>query len=140
MYYLFLLIAGLLQGTMNSLNAQLGEHYSIFGVTFFVHAIALVLLLIYLLAIKRERLIFRGAPWYIFIVGVMGIAIVASSSWVTMHIGAGTLMAVSTVGQLISSEVIDYFGFFGMPRVRPGLRQLPGFLIIAAGIVLVIIY
>ena len=140
MYYLILLIAGLLQGAMNSLNAQLGEHFSLFGVTFFVHAIALVLLLLYLLAIKCEKLRFSGAPWYIYLVGVMGIAVVASSSWVTMHVGAGTLMAISTVGQLISSEVIDLFGMFGMPKVRPQLKQLPGFLIIIAGIVLVIIY
>ncbi len=140
MYYLILLGAGMLQGIMNSLNAKLGEYFSLFGVTFFVHAIAMVLLAAYLLLIRREKLRFRGAPWYIYLVGVMGIAVVASSSYVTMHIGAGTLMAISTVGQLLSSEVIDLFGFFGMPRVRPALNQLPGFLFIAAGVVLVILY
>lgn len=140
MYYLILLVAGLLQGGMNSLNAQLGEHFSLFGVTFFVHFIALVLLLFYLLAVKKEKLKFSGAPWYIYLVGVMGIGIVASSSWVTMHIGAGTLMAISTLGQLISSEFIDALGLFGMEKVLPDRRQIPGFLIVAAGVVLVIIF
>ncbi len=140
MYYLILLVAGLLQGGMNSLNAQLGEHFSLFGVTFFVHFIALVLLLFYLLAVKKEKLKFSGAPWYIYLVGVMGIGIVASSSWVTMHIGAGTLMAISTLGQLISSEFIDALGLFGMEKVLPDRRQIPGFLIVAAGVALVIIF
>ena len=140
MYYLILLVAGLLQGGMNSLNAQLGEHFSLFGVTFFVHFIALVLLLFYLLAVKKEKLKFSGAPWYIYLVGVMGIGIVASSSWVTMHIGAGTLMAISTLGQLISSEFIDALGLFGMEKVLPDKRQIPGFLIVAAGVALVIIF
>lgn len=140
MYYLILLVAGLLQGGMNSLNAQLGEHFSLFGVTFFVHFIALVLLLFYLLAVKKEKLKFSGAPWYIYLVGVMGIGIVASSSWVTMHIGAGTLMAISTLGQLISSEFIDALGLFGMKKVLPDRRQIPGFLLVAAGVALVIIF
>ncbi len=140
MYYLILLVAGLLQGGMNSLNAQLGEHFSLFGVTFFVHFIALVLLLFYLLAVKKEKLKFSGAPWYIYLVGVMGIGIVASSSWVTMHIGAGTLMAISTLGQLLSSEFIDALGLFGMEKVLPDRRQIPGFLLVAAGVALVIIF
>ena len=140
MYYIILLIAGILQGAMNSLNAQLGEHFSLFGVTFFVHSIALVILLFYLLAIKKEKLRFSGAPWYIYLVGVMGIGIVASSSWVTMHIGAGTLMAISTLGQLLSSEFIDALGLFGMEKVLPDRRQIPGFLIVAAGVALVIIF
>ena len=140
MYYIILLIAGILQGAMNSLNAQLGEHFSLFGVTFFVPFIALVILLFYLLAIKKEKLRFSGAPWYIYLVGVMGIGIVASSSWVTMHIGAGTLMAISTLGQLLSSEFIDALGLFGMEKVLPDRRQIPGFLIVAAGVALVIIF
>ena len=140
MYYIILLIAGILQGAMNSLNAQLGEHFSLFGVTFFVHSIALVILLFYLLAIKKEKLRFSGVPWYIYLVGVMGIGIVASSSWVTMHIGAGTLMAISTLGQLLSSEFIDALGLFGMEKVLPDRRQIPGFLIVTAGVALVIIF
>ena len=44
-FYAGLLIAGLLQGVMISLNGQLGKYYSLFGITLFVHGIALVLLL-----------------------------------------------------------------------------------------------
>ena len=64
---------------MVSLNGQMGNYFSLFGICFFVHAIALVLLLAYLLA-KRQTLRFAGAPWYVYLVGVMGIAIVASSA------------------------------------------------------------
>ncbi len=140
MYYSILLIAGLLQGVMLSLNAQLGNHYSLFGVSFFVHVIALVLLLFYLLVIKKEKLKFSGAPWYIYLVGLMGIGVVASSSWATIHVGAGTVMAISTLGQLISSEVIDAFGLFGLKKTLPNIRQLPGFILVAAGVALVIIF
>ena len=113
LYLGLLLLAGILQGVMVSLNGQMGNYFSLFGICFFVHAIALVLLLAYLLA-KRQTLRFAGAPWYVYLVGVMGIAIVASSSWCTLHVGASAFMALSTAGQLVSSALIDRFGLFGM--------------------------
>ena len=87
LYLGFLLLAGILQGVMVSLNAQMGNYFSLFGICFFVHGIALVLLLGYLL-VKRQPLRFSGAPWYVYLVGAMGIGIVATSSWCTLHVGA----------------------------------------------------
>ena len=70
LYLGFLLLAGILQGVMVSLNAQMGNYFSLFGICFFVHGIALVLLLGYLL-VKRQPLRFSGAPWYVYLVGAM---------------------------------------------------------------------
>ena len=126
LYLGFLLLAGILQGVMVSLNAQMGNYFSLFGICFFVHGIALVLLLGYLL-VKRQPLRFSGAPWYVYLVGAMGIGIVATSSWCTLHVGASAFMALSTAGQLVSSALIDRFGLFGMPVTRIRRRQLPGY-------------
>lgn len=138
LYLGLLLLAGLLQGVMVSLNAQLGTYFSLFGVCLFVHGIALVLLLGYLL-LKRQPLRFSGAPWYVYLVGAMGIAIVASSSWCTLHVGASAFMALSTAGQLVSSALIDRLGLFGMPVTRIGRRQLPGYALVLIGVVLVVL-
>ncbi len=138
MAYVFLLTAGMMQGIMIQLNAQLGNHYSLFGVTFFVHAIALVLLFSYLLASKKLQLEFSGAPWYVYFVGFFGIFLVASSSWCTLKVGAGSMLALSTVGQLMSSALIDRFGLFGMPVLKTSRKQIPGYLLVAAGVVLVV--
>ena len=139
MYYLILIAAGLLQGVMVSLNAQLNLHCSMFSMTFFVHAIALVLLAGYLLLVKREKISLAGAPPYVYLVGVMGIAVVALSGLITLKIGAGASMALSTVGQLISSELIDIFGLFGMQKSLPTKKQIPGFLLVAAGVLIVVL-
>ena len=137
LYYLLLLLAGALQGVMVSLNGQLGNYYSMFAICFFVHGIALILLLAYLLA-KRTKLDFRGAPWYVYLVGIFGIAIVASSSWCTLKVGASVMLAISTAGQIISSQLIDQFGLFGMPVQKFRVKQLPGYLLLAAGVALVV--
>lgn len=138
LYYFLLLLAGALQGVMVSLNGQLGKYYSMFAICFFVHGIALVLLLIYLLW-KKTRFDFRGAPWYVYLVGVFGLVIVASSSWCTLHVGAGVMLAVSTAGQIISSQLVDQFGLFGMPVQKFRAKQLPGYALLALGVLLVVL-
>ncbi len=138
LYLGLLLLAGLLQGVMVSLNAQLGMYYSLFGVCLFVHGIALVLLLAYL-ALKRQPLRFSGAPWYVYLVGAMGIFIVATSSWCTLHVGASAFLALSTAGQLVSSALIDRLGLFGMPVARIQKKQLPGYALVLIGVVLVVL-
>ena len=137
-FYLLLLVAGVFQGIMVSLNGHMGLYYSMFGVCFFVHGIALILLSAYLL-IRRQKLRFSGAPWYVYFVGAMGIVIVASSSWCTARVGASAMLALSTVGQLVSSQLIDQFGMFGMPVVKFSRRQLPGYLLAGAGVALVVL-
>ena len=112
LYLGFLLLAGILQGVMVSLNAQMGNYFSLFGICFFVHGIALVLLLGYLL-VKRQPLRFSGAPWYVYLVGAMGIGIVATSSWCTLHVG--------------------------MPVTRIRRRQLPGYALVLLGVILVVL-
>ena len=94
-------------------------------------------LLAFLLARKTD-LRFRGAPWYVYLVGVLGIAIVASSSWCTLRVGASVMLAISTAGQIISSQLIDQFGFFGMPVQKFNVKQIPGYVLLAAGVALVV--
>ena len=125
---------------MVSLNGQMGNYFSLFGICFFVHAIALVLLLAYLLA-KRQTLRFTGAPWYVYLVGVMGIAIVASSSWCTLHV-IPTLASLSDdvvpVDQRFLAAAAT-FGLFGMPVTRIRKRQLPGYALVLLGVLLVVL-
>ena len=86
-----------------------------------MHGIALILLLAYLLA-KKTPLGFKGAPWYVYLVGAFGIAIVASTSWCTLRVGASVFLAISTAGQIISSQLIDQFGFLAC-RYRNSTRS-----------------
>ncbi|MFQ8766722.1 MAG: DMT family transporter [Oscillospiraceae bacterium] len=141
-YYLLLLLAGALQGVMVSLNGQLGNYYSPFAICFCVHGIALILLLAYLLATKtplgfKER----TSALRVSRRRAFGIAIVASTSWCTLRIGPAIerlSLAISTAGQVISSQLIDQFGLFGMPVQKFNAKQIPGYVLLAAGVALVV--
>ena len=138
LYLGFLLLAGILQGGMVSLIAQMGNYFSLFGICFFVHGIALVLLLGYLL-VKRQPLRFSGAPWYVYLVGAMGIGIVAPSSWCTLHVGASAFMALSTAGQRVCAGRSVRFGRVGLPVSRFRRRLLPGYARVLLGVILVVL-
>jgi len=138
MYVFILVLAGILQGCMTSLNAQLGNYYSLFGICFFVHVIAAVLLILYIKAKEKKKISFVGAPWYVYLVGFMGVGMVASSSWVTLRIGATAMMSLSVIGQMISSALVDHYGWFGVEKKAFSLTQLPCYILVLAGILCVV--
>lgn len=137
-FFTFLLIAGLLQGFMVSLNGQLGNYYSLYGISFFVHAIAAVLLILYIVLIEKKKITFRGVPKYVYTVGFMGVAIVASSSFCTLKIGATAGMSISVIGQMISSAIVDHYGWFGVEKKAFEMKQIPCYLMVLAGVLLVV--
>ena len=81
LYLGFLLLAGILQGVMVSLNAQMGNYFSLFGICFFVHGIALVLLLGYLL-VKRQPLRFSSVGFSV-VISCCGASAVSVTSSLT---------------------------------------------------------
>ena len=117
----------------------MGNYFSLFGICFFVHAHRARAAARHICWSKRQPLRFSGAPWYVYLVGAMGIGIVATSSWCTLHVGASAFMALSTAGQLVSSALIDRFGLFGMPVTRIRRRQLPGYALVLLGVILVVL-
>ena len=92
-YFLFLILSGLLQGMMISLNGQLGNYYSMFGISFFVHGIAAVLLISYLKCKEKKK--------------------------------------------MISSAVVDHYGWFGIEKQKFNWKELPAYLLVLAGVWLV---
>ena len=138
MYVFLLFIAGLLQGLMVSLNGQLSHYFNVFEVSFFVHLTGVVLVSLYAFLIEKKHPRFGGAPLYIYVVGFLGITVVASGSFCSAHIGAAASLAISVVGQMIMSACIDHFGWFHTKKVPFRLKRLPAFLLTAAGVLLIV--
>lgn len=137
-YFIFLLLAGVFQGFMVSLNGQLGNYYSLFAICFFVHCIAAVILAIYILVHEKKTITFRGVPKYVYLVGFMGVGLVASGSWCTLHIGATAMLSLSVIGQMISSALVDHYGWFNVEKKPLQWKQLPCYLLVLAGVLIVV--
>lgn len=138
MYIALLFLAGLLQGMMVSLNGQLSNYFNVFEVSFFVHLMGVILISLYAFLIEKKRPHFGGAPLYVYIVGFLGITVVASGSFCSAHIGAAASLAISVIGQMIMSACIDHFGWFHTSKVPFTYKRLPAFILTAAGVLLIV--
>ena len=108
MYSLLVLLAGILQSAMMSFNGLLAESVSLWGVSLVVHASGGILLVLYILLVVREKITFRGMPWYLYSAGFFGVLLVSVSSWCVGILGAAVTTCLSVAGQLCMSAVIDH--------------------------------
>ncbi len=135
---IYLFLSGIFNGIMVSFNGQLGIYHSTFAMTFFVHVIAAIILLIYIPVVQHKKIKFTGVPAYVYTVGFLGISIVAISSFCTLSIGATAVMSLSVIGQMICSAIFDHYGFFGVKKIPFKKEQIPAYILVFVGILLVI--
>lgn len=134
----YLFLSGIFNSIMVSFNGQLGNYHSLFVVTFIVHVIAAIILFIYIPLVQKKKIKLTGVPLYVYTVGILGVTIVAASSWCTGAIGATAVMSLSVTGQMVCSAIFDHYGFFGVKKIPFKKKQIPAYILVVIGIMLVI--
>src|SRR4051812_2562120 len=78
-----------------------------------------------------------GVPWWAWIGGIAGAVYGVAAILLAKGLGAATLMALVVTGQLISSVVLDHFGWVGFPTHPAGLWRVVGCILMIGGFVLI---
>jgi transporter family-2 protein len=86
------------------------------------------------------RALFVGAPWWIWVGGLLGASYVFSSVIAGPRLGAAAYLACVIVGQLLASILIDHFGWVGFPVHSASPGRIIGALLLLAGVGLVLRY
>lgn len=73
-------------------------------------------------------------PWFYYIGGFCGFAVILAAAFVLPRIGAGTAVALMVLGQALAALAIDHFGALGVPREPVSLTRLGGFALIVLGV------
>lgn len=134
MYQGLSVLSGILISVMVAINGQLSAQYGVYSATVMIHVIGLVFISL-LVAIKRKSL--RSAnklPFFFYLGGAIGVGTVVFNNMAFGHISVSAILALGLLGQILSSLVIDQFGFFNMPRHPFTIRKLPGIALVAIGI------
>ncbi|MDQ3823000.1 MAG: DMT family transporter [Actinomycetota bacterium] len=140
-YLLFALLAGAMLPFQFGINAQLAMWLdSPLRATLVSFAVGTLALLAVMLAAYRdwppaERI--GGAPWWVWVGGLLGAFYVLGSVVTAPKLGAATLVAMILAGQAIASLLVDHFGWVGFEEnpVTPG--RLAGMALVALGVVAV---
>ena len=78
-----------------------------------------------------------AAPWYAWVGGVYGAAVVLASAWATPKLGAGTTLVVIVASQVALGVALDHFGILGLTPHPAGWLRLCGVAVVVGGALLV---
>jgi len=132
------LIAGVAISIQDPLNAMISLRTGVIGSVFLVpvggHIAATLLLALF----PGNIAVWRSVPWYALGAGVIGIPIVGAIIFAIPRIGVFGTITLTIVAQLITSALLDHFGWL-VPVVRPmDLTRLLGMIILLIGAYLII--
>jgi transporter family-2 protein len=143
-YLLFAAIAGAMIPFQAGINAQLarwvGSPVASALVSFLVGTVALAIVVL----IQRKPLPsfakLGGAPWWVWIGGLLGAFYVAGSIFAAPKLGAVMLIAAVVAGQSFASLLIDQFGWVGFKEHHISPGRIAGMALVASGVALVRIF
>ena len=140
-YYAFAVVAGAMLPFQFGINSVLARYVDGAAraslVSFVVGALALLVAVVIFFrgapAVDRAA----GAPWWVWVGGLLGAFYVLGSVVTAPKLGAATLVALILAGQAAASLTVDHFGLVGFEEnpITPG--RLLGIALVAAGVVLV---
>lgn len=128
-------LSGALMALQGSLNSALGKIIGLLEATFIVHIVgtfvALSLLLIGLGEGGLKHV--RDAPWYTYLGGLLGVAIVYLVVASISKVGVAPATTAIILGQVVTASLIDFFGWFGVEPLPFNLWKALGIVLMAGG-------
>ncbi|MEM9532862.1 MAG: DMT family transporter [Pseudomonadota bacterium] len=79
-----------------------------------------------------------GIPWWMFCGGAIGALVVYASLLAVPLIGTAALVGILVTAQMITSVVIDHFGWMGIAQQPIDLRRLLGATLLLVGVYLLL--
>lgn len=130
-------IYGALLSVMNTMNGRLAAAYGNWGATVLIHILGLACVLPFAFTWGRRR---EKAPWYLYGGGLIGVVTVMFVNGAIGVLGVTMNLVLMLLGQVISSAVLDHFGWLEVPLHRMNRMKGLAILVIAAGCFLMVVW
>ncbi len=134
------IVTGGLIAIQSILNSSLGQRIGNLGsvlVLTFISATVLIVLIFFFPFTSNFRNLPGISEWYLYIGGVLGVAILAAPIYLVPRIGTTSTLIAIVLGQSLIALVIDHFGLFASPKIEINLARGVGVLLVAVGAYLV---
>jgi bacterial/archaeal transporter family-2 protein len=140
--YLIAFVAGLLLTVQVGLNATLGR--AVGNVRFAVLAnftVGLAGIVLYIIASRDAwptRAAWASVPMWAWCGGFLGAFYIAVATLIGPRIGAAALLALTVFGQLLTSMLVDQFGWLGFPTQPISAAKIAGAVLLLGGVALIV--
>ncbi len=149
MHYVLITIAigaGMLIPMQSGFNSEFRQHagHPLFGafVNFIVAISLLTLVCLGFVLTKQAKLptlsAIGGAPWWSWLGGLCGVTMVFTAVVAVRPLGAAGLIACFVTGQLVSSVLVDHYGWLNIPKTPITPARLIGVVLLLAGLTLIL--
>ncbi len=115
MYYFFSILIGLIITIMVVFNGELTSFYGVYISTAIIHIVGLIFVSIFCV-IKKIPLITKKISFLLYTGGAIGVLTILFNNLAFNKISVSAIIALSLLGQAITSIIIDNYGFFDMPK------------------------
>ncbi|KGT46688.1 MULTISPECIES: DMT family transporter [Acinetobacter] len=131
---------GIAMSFQTGINTQLRESlYSPLQAalfSFLVGTIVLAVLVFFQQVDKPGFSTFAQLPWYLWLGGILGVYAISMSIYSAPKLGLLSLSALIIFGQLVTSMIIDHFGWLGSEKIQLNWQRLLGGVVIFIGVLL----
>ena len=136
MYKVYALLIGMVIAVMVAFNGALAGGTGDYIAGAMIHLSGLFGVILILLLTKRSFRIPRGIPIYLFSSGAIGVLTILFNNLCFKAFGVSLTLALGLFGQSLAAGIIDHFGLLGMKQSKIRKEKILGFVIIAAGIIM----
>lgn len=134
LYLLMAAAAGSLMAIQGTFNSVLGKVIGLLEGTFSVHLLGTVTAGLLLLFLGNGNFAkFAAAPWFAWLGGPIGVAIIFGVAVSIPRLGVGVATTAIIGAQLFTAYLIDHFGLFGMEHIPFSLYKFLGIVLIVIG-------
>lgn len=134
---IFSILAGVMIAIQGILNARLGEKIGLWHTNTLVHGTGFLVALVLLLF--NEKINFaplKDLDFYYILGGAMGVVIVFSVMRGISDLGASYAITILIVAQIITTVLVNYFGFFGETMFSFSTLKVLGLLLMVGGMII----
>lgn len=139
MYYLIAVLSGCVISVMIALNGNLTSAYGLFSATVIIHIVGSLFAFL-LIKSKGQKLNFsKDIPKWFFLGGAIGVGSAVFNNLAFGRISMTSIVALGLLGQTVASILVDCFGLFGMKKQPLGWSRVPGLILSAGGMAVMLL-
>jgi transporter family-2 protein len=138
-YYALSAVTGMIISVMIMINGMFANHSGVYTSAFLIHLSGLAAISMSMFIKRDFKKVFRTRlPLYVYTGGVVGVLTILFNNMAYSKIDVSAILALTLLGQSVTSLFFDHYGFLGMKTVRFSLKKIIGIAFVLLGVLFMI--